>query len=88
MSRLGFETSTSRIQYNSRELPLDHNIRCEMWHCIIWQIHFNIVARRSVSRQRVGKHVPAPMDTHATTAVLLEMVFSTRSVQRDYKEGS
>jgi hypothetical protein len=26
------------------------------------------------------------MDTHATIEVLLELVFSTRSVQKDYKE--
>jgi hypothetical protein len=41
-----------------------------------------------VSRQRLGKHVPAAMDTHATVEVLLETVFSTRSVQKSYKEGN
>jgi hypothetical protein len=30
-----------------------------------------------VSRQRLGKHVPAASDTHATVEVLLEKVFST-----------
>jgi hypothetical protein len=44
------------------------------------------VARRVVSRQRFGKHVPAVTDTHATIEVLLETVFSTRSMQRGYKE--
>jgi hypothetical protein len=41
-----------------------------------------------VSRQRLGKHVPAATGTHATIEVLLETVFSTRSVQRGYKEDS
>jgi hypothetical protein len=35
-----------------------------------------------VSRQRLGKHVPAATDTHSTIEVLLETVFSTLSVQR------
>jgi hypothetical protein len=39
-----------------------------------------------VSRQQLGKHVPAATDTHATIEVLLETVFSTRSVQRGFKE--
>jgi hypothetical protein len=38
------------------------------------------VACRVVSRQRLGKHVPAATDTHKTIDVLLETVFSTRSV--------
>jgi hypothetical protein len=38
------------------------------------------------SRQRLGKHVPAATDTHATIDALLETVFSTRSVQSGYKE--
>jgi hypothetical protein len=41
-----------------------------------------------VSRQRLGKHVPAATDMHATIEVLLEMVLSTRSVQRSYKEDT
>jgi ParB-like chromosome segregation protein Spo0J len=40
------------------------------------------------SRQRLGKHVPAATDTHATIEVLLETVFSTRSMQRGYKEDT
>jgi hypothetical protein len=28
-----------------------------------------------VSRKRLGKHVPAAMDTHATIEILLDMVF-------------
>jgi hypothetical protein len=43
---------------------------------------FNIAARRAVSRQRLGSHVPAVTDTCAIIEVLLETVFSTRSVQR------
>jgi hypothetical protein len=39
-----------------------------------------------VSRQRLGKHVPAAADTHATIEVVLELVFSARSVQRNYEE--
>jgi hypothetical protein len=35
-----------------------------------------------VSTQRLGKHVPAATDTHATTEVQLETVFSTRLVWR------
>jgi hypothetical protein len=34
------------------------------------------------SRQRLGKHVPAAADTHATIEVLLETAFSSRSVKR------
>jgi hypothetical protein len=48
----------------------------------------NTVTRRTASRQRLGKHVPAATNTHATIEVLLETVFSTRSVQRGYKEYS
>jgi hypothetical protein len=49
-------------------------------------VHERIVACRAVSRQRLGKHVPAATDTHARIEVLLETVFSTRCVQRAYKE--
>jgi hypothetical protein len=41
-----------------------------------------------VSRQRLGKHVPAATGTHESMEVLLEMVFSIRSVQRGYKEDN
>jgi hypothetical protein len=41
-----------------------------------------------VSRQRLRKHVPAATDTHATIEVLLEIVFSTRSVQKGYEEDN
>jgi hypothetical protein len=41
-----------------------------------------------VFRQRLGKHVPAATDTHATIEVLLKTVFSTRSVQRGYREDN
>jgi hypothetical protein len=41
-----------------------------------------------VSRQRLGKDVPAAVDTHVTIEVPLETVFSTRFVQRRCKEDS
>jgi hypothetical protein len=39
-----------------------------------------------VSRQRISKHVPAATNTNTTIKLLLETVFSTRSVQYGYKE--
>jgi hypothetical protein len=39
-----------------------------------------------VSKRRLGKYVPTATDKRATIEVLLETVFSTRSVQRGYKE--
>jgi hypothetical protein len=39
-----------------------------------------------ISRQRLGKHVPAATDTHATIEVLLETVFSTRQPNQLYME--
>jgi hypothetical protein len=41
-----------------------------------------------VSRQRIGKHVSAATNTHAIFELLLKTVFSTRSVQRGYKEDN
>jgi hypothetical protein len=41
-----------------------------------------------ISRPRLGKHVHAVTDKHATIEVMLETVFSTRSVQRGYKEDN
>jgi hypothetical protein len=38
--------------------------------------------------QRTGKHIPAAMNIHARSELLLEMVFSTQSVQRSYKEDN
>jgi hypothetical protein len=38
--------------------------------------------------QQLDKHVPAATDTLATIEVLLETVFSTRSVQKGNKKGS
>jgi hypothetical protein len=38
-----------------------------------------------ISRQRLGKYVPAATDTHATIQVMLETVFSTWSVLSGYK---
>jgi hypothetical protein len=40
-----------------------------------------------VSRQRLGKHLPAARDTHAKIDVLLETGSSTQSEQRGYNEG-
>jgi hypothetical protein len=39
-----------------------------------------------VFRQRIGKHVPAVKNTHLTIELLLETVFTARSVQRGYRE--
>jgi hypothetical protein len=44
------------------------------------------VAYRAVSRQRLGKHVPATTDTYGTIEALLETAFSTPSAKRGYKE--
>jgi hypothetical protein len=44
-----------------------------------------IVECRAVSRQRLGNHVPAATDTHATVEVLLEMGWS---VPKGYKEAN
>jgi hypothetical protein len=41
-----------------------------------------------VSRQRIGKHVPAATNTHTTIQLLLDTVFSTRSVQMGYNEDN
>jgi hypothetical protein len=41
-----------------------------------------------VSRQWLSKRIPSTADTHATTEELLEMVFSTQSMQKDYKEDN
>jgi hypothetical protein len=41
-----------------------------------------------VSKQRIGKHVPAATNMHATIVLLLETVFSTRSVQMGYDEDN
>jgi hypothetical protein len=48
----------------------------------------NVSETTSVSRKRLGKHVPAETDTHATIVVLLKKVFYIRSVQRGYKENN
>jgi hypothetical protein len=38
-----------------------------------------------VSRQRIGKHVPTATNSQVAIELLLETVFSTRSVRRGYK---
>jgi hypothetical protein len=40
------------------------------------------------SQQRLGTHIPAEKDTHATTDLLFEAVSSKRSVSRSYKEDN
>jgi hypothetical protein len=41
-----------------------------------------------VSRQRIGKLVPTATNTHTTTQLMFESVFSIRSVRRGYKEDN
>jgi hypothetical protein len=41
-----------------------------------------------VSRQRIGKHVPAAKNTPIKIELLLETVFYTRSVQSCFKEDN
>jgi hypothetical protein len=48
----------------------------------------DIVVRRAVSMQRLGKHVSVAWDTHETMEVPLETVISTRSVQRGFMEDN
>jgi hypothetical protein len=43
---------------------------------------------QSVSKHRIGKKVVAATNTNATMELLLEKVFSTRSVQRGHKENN
>jgi hypothetical protein len=43
---------------------------------------------QSVSRQRIGTHVPAATNTDTTIELLLETVFSSRYVQSGYKEDN
>jgi hypothetical protein len=68
------------------KIRIFYGLKCSVYHYIVcWH---NIVACRVVSRQRLGKHVPAETDTHATIEVLLETMFSTWSVQRSYNEDN
>jgi hypothetical protein len=41
-----------------------------------------------VFRQRIGKHVPSATNTNMTIELLLETVFSIRSVKSGYKEDN
>jgi hypothetical protein len=41
-----------------------------------------------VSRQWIGKHIPAATNMNTTIQLLLEMVFSTWSMQSGYKEDN
>jgi hypothetical protein len=72
-------------------------------HIVTWRLKAGIVKseERSIVRQRLGKHIPAATNTHATIeepvskqpigkhrkiGVLQETVFSVRFVQSGYKE--
>jgi hypothetical protein len=62
-------------------------------HCSVYNRCYAMTAsqankQRCYARQRIGKHVPAAMNTYATIELLLETVFSTRSVQRGYNEDN
>jgi hypothetical protein len=41
-----------------------------------------------ISGQQISKHVPAATNMHTTIELLLETVFSARSMQSGYKEDS
>jgi hypothetical protein len=41
-----------------------------------------------ISRQWIGKHVPAATNTNTTTELLLETVLSIRHLQSGYKENN
>jgi hypothetical protein len=41
-----------------------------------------------VSRQQISKYVPTATNTNTTIELLLETVFSARSVQNGYKENN
>jgi hypothetical protein len=43
---------------------------------------------RAVSKQRLGKHVPAAVGTHRAIKLRLDAVFSIQSVQRGYKKDN
>jgi hypothetical protein len=55
---------------------------------VTWRLKAGIVEpeKTSITRQRLGKQVPAATDTQATAEELLEMMFPIRSVQSGYKE--
>jgi hypothetical protein len=43
---------------------------------------------RAISKQCLGKHVPATTNRRATIEILLEKVYHTRSVPKAYKEDN
>jgi hypothetical protein len=55
---------------------------------VTWPLKARIVRpqKTSLARQRLGKHIPAAMDMHATIEDLLEVVSSIRPVPKFYKE--
>jgi hypothetical protein len=68
--------------------PVTSNVR------ILWRVQLLLCKRRinngdkrPVSKQRIGKLVSAATDTN-TTELLLETVFSARSLQNGYKEDN
>jgi hypothetical protein len=80
------------MAFKSNGVVLEHRNCCvrntQQPSHLVAQITTDIAACRAVSRQRLGKHVPAATDTHAITEVLLEVVFSIRYVQRGSKEAN
>jgi hypothetical protein len=70
-------------------LPLQHIVACTavaMQRPRDKRIENGVM--QPVSMQRIGKHFPAASNTHETIKLLLEMVFSTRSVQNSYLEDN
>jgi hypothetical protein len=62
---------------------------------VLWRVQSLLCNRRidkgvmqPVSRQRIGKQVPAATSTNRTIELLLDTVFSTESVQTGYKEDN
>jgi hypothetical protein len=59
-------------------------------YVVTWRLKSGIVESEYtfITRQRLGKQVPAATYTHATIEVLLETMFSTRSVPRSYQKDN
>jgi hypothetical protein len=62
---------------------------------VLWSVQTLLCDKRinngvmqPVSRQRIGRHVPAAMNTQTIIELLLETVFSIQSVQSGYKEDN
>jgi hypothetical protein len=59
---------------------------CQLQLTNCFRTHVDIVACRAVSKQRLCTYVPTATYTCTTIKILLETAFSTRCVQRGYKE--